>query len=326
MSLGLFPSLLTWLDKLITKEDPYHIHQILGACCSLSFLCRLSYVGEDDMGFARWPQYTIPTIILHLLLHVSSFEFSIPQKRIKDGSRQWPEYRLHAAVFATGSLSAVFIAHYEREQGIVESAPNYHWNFIVVLLRLLFVDIATRSVQYPSRTIRDVKAPTILKYYFSCTQFFVTAFVLVGAPRGRCSLFFYFCMVIQVTAFQLTLQRKNLISLNVNLILYATTLSGGLFVGVYELLYRTDGNWLSVYVVMTTASFAAVWRMGPWPQMLRNKYLIWTTLYFGVVQRWLRPTLEGKTDAILTPKSVQKIATTLVTVMLINGVYKHYEK
>jgi hypothetical protein len=82
-----------WKRQMITKEDPMHIHKSLGILCLLSFLWRYAHVGSSDMGFLSHPQYTIPTLTLHLMLTLSAFEFKIPARRIKDGTRIWPEYR-----------------------------------------------------------------------------------------------------------------------------------------------------------------------------------------------------------------------------------------
>jgi hypothetical protein len=44
-----------WRAKLITKEDPIHVHKTLGILVLLSFIYRLSQYGETDMGFANKP-------------------------------------------------------------------------------------------------------------------------------------------------------------------------------------------------------------------------------------------------------------------------------
>jgi hypothetical protein len=83
-----------WKEKLITQEDPMQLHKTLGILCLIHFAWRFSMVGADsDMGFKTYPHLTIPAICLHLLLSLSSLEFKIPEKRIKEGSRIWPEYR-----------------------------------------------------------------------------------------------------------------------------------------------------------------------------------------------------------------------------------------
>lgn len=85
-----------WKRKLVTREDPKHIHKILGFLVLLSFLYRFTQLGQQDLGFVNKPNLTIPTIMLHLALNLSAFEFTLPKRRITTGYRIWPEYRLHS--------------------------------------------------------------------------------------------------------------------------------------------------------------------------------------------------------------------------------------
>jgi len=73
--------------QMITKEDPFHVHKTLGVACLASFVWRFSMMGDADMGFALYPSYTLPTLLLHFSLNASSFFFTIPAKRIKTGDR-----------------------------------------------------------------------------------------------------------------------------------------------------------------------------------------------------------------------------------------------
>jgi hypothetical protein len=77
----------TWKEQLVTSEDPWHVHKILGVACLLSYAWRFSMAGTEDMGFATHPELTLPTLLLHELLTLSSFIFQIPRKRIKTGDR-----------------------------------------------------------------------------------------------------------------------------------------------------------------------------------------------------------------------------------------------
>ena len=61
--------------KLVTHEDPGHVHKILGIACLVSYIWRMTQVGESDMAFAAYPEWTIPTLIMHASLTLSSFLF-----------------------------------------------------------------------------------------------------------------------------------------------------------------------------------------------------------------------------------------------------------
>jgi hypothetical protein len=86
-----------WKEKLITHEDAYHSHKILGVLVLAIIIWRFAMVLVDfdsDMGFESHPNWTFPTLLVHIALNLSSLQFKIPKQRIKDGGRIWPEYRL----------------------------------------------------------------------------------------------------------------------------------------------------------------------------------------------------------------------------------------
>ena len=49
------------------------------------------------------------SLLPHALLSASSLIFRIPKRRIKEGSRIWPEYRLHSIVFAYRSVACMAV-------------------------------------------------------------------------------------------------------------------------------------------------------------------------------------------------------------------------
>ena len=100
--------LKAWRRSLFTHEDKFNAHKLLGLPCLAHFLVRTLSVPVRpfaDMGFTASP-VTLVLIIWHLLLSISSLVFKIPKMRIKEGSRIWPEFRLHSIVFACRSLPA----------------------------------------------------------------------------------------------------------------------------------------------------------------------------------------------------------------------------
>lgn len=164
--------LAEWREKLFTEEDRFFVHKILGMSCLISFVVRCSIIGADsDMGFRSHPEWTLPTLLLHFLLNLSSFDFRIPAKRIKEGTRVWPEYRLHSIIFLSRHLASILLYWYE---GAHHLDPSYDWNLLIILTTSAAADLASASVQYPSRTIRDVSAPAWVKVCFSTAQFYST--------------------------------------------------------------------------------------------------------------------------------------------------------
>ncbi len=126
-------------------------------------------------------------------------------------------------------------------------------------------------------------------------QFQATAMHLYGLRRS--SIYYYIAMVIQVTAFIMTLQRKNIITHIGASIFYATLLAIGLGLGAAELV---RAGWKTLFIVECIANLAALLRMrpklrSPSNDILRSKYAVWTTVYLWsvVVRRTYATTTEN---------------------------------
>jgi hypothetical protein len=269
------------------RLQPMHLHKTLGILCLLSFLWRMTQINDTDMGFQTKPYLTIPTLCLHLALSVSSLAFKIPFRRIKEGSRIWPQYRLHSIVFASRSLAAMalywFEQHYNKE-------PMYGANVLIVLATLAAADLSTATQRHPSDTIRglDIARPTC--YCFSMIQFYATASFLFGVRRY--TMQFILVFIIQLNAFLMTLRRKNIISHHASMTIYGFMLIFGNHISFHEHIRFGVPMLLTVGFV---ANIAFVWRTSPLPiksrairNIVHNKYLIWTTMGFWT-HYYLRP-------------------------------------
>ncbi|KAJ1459636.1 hypothetical protein M885DRAFT_510802 [Pelagophyceae sp. CCMP2097] len=279
------------LGGLLTHEDPQHVHKVLGMSCLLHFLWRFSGVGASDMRFA--PSIaTLASVALHALLSVSSLIFKIPTKRIAEGSRIWPEYRLHSIAFALRSLACMVVIWAELKLG---AEPKYAANAIIVLVTLAAADAGTWFVGPAGRssTIRELDAPPVVRFFFSVMQFHATAGCLFGARRF--STQFYYVWIIQFTAFLLTLRRKNLVPHKPLVVLYGVMLSTGFAVSTYD--HR--GSFLALNIL---ANGAAVGRMG----LRINKYALWAGL--AVALHFARPHLATAPTALLAAAWLATVA------------------
>lgn len=281
--------LSAWKQQLITKEDPMHIHKILGILCVISYIFRIFQIGPSDMGFATYPLLTMPTIILHLLLNITSLLFKIPSRRISSGYRIWPEYRLHSLVFLCRSLAVMVLYWYEQT---FQKEPNYDLNLAIIMLGLVAADVSSFSQrQYQSSTIRDLDAAAWVKFIFSVAQFCGSANILIGL-RYRYSFHMLSVIVVQCNAFMMTIRRKNLAGQTMLVTLYGLLLLTSLVVCVYEY-YRVDERvFLSAAII---AHVSVVQRMAPfWPSSIKsfvsNKYVVWLTV--GLLLRQARPWIE----------------------------------
>jgi hypothetical protein len=197
-------TLLEWKKALVTKEDFLHHHKVLGVLCLLSFAYRLSRI-VDDMAFRSNPGWTIPTVTVHWMLAASALQFKIPQKRIRDGGRIWPQYRLHACIFTTRSVALIALYWFEQQNHI---EPNYNINLAIAMITMAAADYVTIKVGDKDRpnSVRDINMPAWLKLFLSTMQYNATTGVLFGL---RCyTMPFFMLVVVQITPFIGTLRRK----------------------------------------------------------------------------------------------------------------------
>lgn len=265
-----------WKKQLVTKDDPLHVHKTLGILCLASYAIRFSQFRpkESDMAFGTYPMYTLPTLILHAMLNLSSFEFKIPPKRISSGYRIWPEYRIHSLVFLMRSLTSMGLTWYESTYNLM---PDYRWNLIIVLATMAAADFGSYTCDHRSGFARQLDVQPAVKYFFSVMQFGATSISLHGMRRF--SLHFIFCMIIQCNAFLMTIRRKNLASHTLLVGLYGFMLITGFLFANIELMRHPFQHLL---LIASCSALAASIRLGPRVAILKplqNKYILWTALW-----------------------------------------------
>jgi len=145
-----------------------------------------------------------------MLLSVSSLAFRIPQRRIKDGSRLWPEARWHAILFATRHLACMAVHWYEQRHAL---SPIHSLNLMIVFVNMAAADAINsmyRQRGTHSNYVRDMDTKPWVKFLFSSVQIGGTCFCVVG--QRRYSFHFLAVFVVQFSAFMMTLRRKNMMS------------------------------------------------------------------------------------------------------------------
>ena len=274
-------------------------------------------MGDTDMAFRTHPELTVPTVLLHLLLNVSSFAFALPQKRIKEGTRMWPESRIHTLCFVSRSFAILLWAWFETHV-LVSGEPHYWVNTVIVMANFVAVDYGSSTVKHPSQTIRHANAPAPLKFFFSMMQFWATANCLMGF-RQRISMQFFAVFVMQITAFITTLRRKNIVQHWTVVVLYALQLGLAVFMG-RSLVDRTQHPLLYEQFMMNrSASFlvgsaAAIIRMMPVSSSsstmvpilnkIQSKYVLWALMSLWCYE--LRKTVYKKDDALWTREQLER--------------------
>jgi len=259
---------------LITKEDSRHFHKTLGVSVLLHFLYRFANVGPTkDMNFGS-TRMTLASMGMHAMLSLSSLIFRIPTKRIAEGSRIWPEYRLHSIAFACRSLLCMLVTWSELRLGVSE--PVYAANAAIVIGTMLAADFGSWWVGPNGRssTIQELDAPPFMRFFFSVMQFHATAGCLLGVRRF--STQFFYVWVIQFTAFLMTLRRKNLAPHGPLVVTYGVMLAAGAAVSLYD--HSSAGLFLAHNILAHTAVILRVGLRTP-------KYVLWGGLalvaYFG---------------------------------------------
>jgi hypothetical protein len=273
-----------WRNALVTNEDRFHVHKTLGTFCLLSFVWRFAQGTDSDLGFSSHPHWTLPTLGLHLLLSASAFGFRIPPRRINEGSRIWPEYRLHSLVFLCRSLACMALVWYSKEQHRQEAvaAPDntaavlYIWRLGIVITAMATADIGSYCYGGSKQTIRKLQAPGLVRYLFSVMQMWATSTSLYHSETY--APHFVFCAIIQCNAFLMTLRRKNILGHYVIGSLYAFMLLLGAFI------LKPNDPGRADYAMVLTANTAALVRLAPrLPKplaLLQSKYMLWPTLLF----------------------------------------------
>jgi len=253
--------------KLFSHEDSTNVHKLLGFGCLLHFLLRCAFL-PNDMGFNA-SLLTPACIVMHAALSLSSLIFHIPKVRIKEGSRIWPEFRLHSIVFACRSLACMSIVWAEER---FATGPHYLANVCVVFATLLSADTATNSVDPKSRsnTIRGLEMSPVYKYSFALLQFLGTTGCLVGLRAYAAQ--FAIVFIIQTYAFTLTLRRKNLVSHKATILIYACQLSLGVTVANLEVINCGGVDALFMFTALALAAASLRVLLG------LNKYLVWAIM------------------------------------------------
>jgi len=205
------------------------------------------------------------------MLSLTSLVFKLPKVRIKEGSRIWPEFRLHSIIFACRSLACMSLTWWERRFDPT-GEPRYWANVVIVFATLIAADASTASLDPISRsnTIRGLDTGPLYKFAFSFMQFLGTCGCLVGIRSfaGQFAIVF----IIQVYAFTLTLRRKNLVSHRATVVIYAYQLTIGASAAQIEI--WKAGGVQAMFMFPALASATCLLRVGAG----LNKYVVWAIL------------------------------------------------
>jgi len=229
------------MKKLFTHEDSkfFHIHKITGVSVLIHFAYRF-YIGISD-SFVNKTMYfnpninTLLSILLHASLHITSFQFLLPQKRNFSYNIIFPEMRLHSAIFAYRALLCMLINIYFNELQIIRGLIAF-----VTMIAADSVTVYYKNINNDTKngtTIRDnAYKEGILKKYskqinllYSVAQIYATLNTIFANTEG----IFLTLLPIQIAPFLMTLEKKGLISQTEWHIFYTLSLLSNIYWSYY---------------------------------------------------------------------------------------------
>uniref|UniRef100_A0A6C0J2B4 Uncharacterized protein n=1 Tax=viral metagenome TaxID=1070528 RepID=A0A6C0J2B4_9ZZZZ len=229
---------------LFTHHDNYNLHKILGFLCLFHYFIRFYWLIMYGTMYLQYNSiYTWATPICHLFLSLSSFIFHVPKTRFDSKIIIWKELQLHNIIFT--SRSAILMLYWL----IFNITDNNKYYNLHIIARLIIViahhyvaDIITNkySINYKTTTrdinwenISDIAKKYMKKYYAICQILAINTLLLSESDEtGTVFLDSAFLIMfpIQLSAFLMTLVRKNIISNILWHVFYSISLSTPYFI------------------------------------------------------------------------------------------------
>lgn len=246
------------MEKLITHEDPIHIHKLFGIICILNYgLQYYLYFTKKE------PILNIYTILPHIFLHLSSFIFKVLSKRPTENKMSmfiWEELRMHSLIFAWRACFGIIFTQYTQ---------------IISLISMICADYV--SYKYGTDGISTVRGQhikvgkrklikEISSIFFSVSQFgatIITSGIMQKSPSKI--LIFSTLPPIQTSSFGMTLIRKNLINHKIWTIVYSIEL-----LTTYIIWYIEYKNF-NIIILSLLLYFIRVYSI--------SKYIIWCSVF-----------------------------------------------
>jgi hypothetical protein len=209
--------------KLATKDDPIHIHKMLGIIALCNFIYRYYLLFMYKSMFLHTPTSYL-MLVIHACLSVSSLIFHISQNRHLKLPMIYPEFRMHSIVFALRSIVCCVVHTIN-----IDGSYTLYITMGACILTMIAADLITRHYKFTSATttMRAMPYPTHIPIeeqlkitdFYSVQQISATLFMLLNAETAFSPLF-----AIQIAPFLMTLVRKGIITSYTWHILYSLAL------------------------------------------------------------------------------------------------------
>jgi hypothetical protein len=246
------------IPKLMTKEDPYHIHKMLGILSIGHFSFRYYHLMYQSMHFDT--DYDISLLSIHFLLSVTSFQFKIPSTRNRIGPMIYPEFRLHNFLFSCRSIFCTLFFYYKLPI-LCNILISYATMIGADIVTLFYKDGTTiRNMQFDNVPEKNKQAITLFN---SKMQVCATLYMIGNIDSAFSPLF-----AIQFSSFLMTLVRKNIIKTNHWHVLYGLSL---MINGLVYYSLRLDFIFFQCFSVHLFSYLRFTKN--------HNKYICWTIIY-----------------------------------------------
>ena len=254
--------------SLITSHDYLNIHKIMGFGCLIHYGYRFSLkLLYNDMEFK---QNLYP--LIHLGLSLSSFIFKVPTHRYLSKTIIWKELQLHNIIFTSRSVFMMYHALFFNNDN---NYKYYISRLLIIIIHHYIADLIT--IKYQNKeltTTRDITFDIdnkflikINKYFYSISQIIATTTLLLSTNPDNS-----FCIMfpIQLSAFLMTLVRKQIISNNQWHYIYTGSLIIPYLLNINGVM--TDNNNIRIFTILHI-----LLRFG----LNTNKYFNMSILTFG---------------------------------------------
>ena len=98
------------MGRLITHEDPKHVHKTLGACALAHLAYRFGSLAARGTMRLDGSVVDVALVACHAALSLSSLVFRLPARRHERMPMIYPEFRAHSIVFALRSVACCILA------------------------------------------------------------------------------------------------------------------------------------------------------------------------------------------------------------------------
>jgi hypothetical protein len=253
--------------KLITHEDPLHIHKTLGVFALISFVYRYGSL-MSGLGFMVQQQtlFNYLTCLLHGALSSTSVMFKVLRQRLKTNPTViWNEYRLHTIIFTLRGIVLTVIGPY------VFTVAGHIGFGALLLSHHVLADTVTffygsegQTTVRVSNDYQDSHSPVVraVQLFYGVFQI-ASVLALLMFPENS-DLGFNTLIAIQSSAFLMTMRKKGLLTERGHAFWYTTCI----LLSYSQILRAAQNDFVSFTMVLLLCVAARF-------KSNINKYMLW---------------------------------------------------